>query len=151
MPTTNYSIRMVESAGGIGTFISRNSTTAIVDATSGAPNRLSFLPYNNFSAGVAQITISGATQATPIVLTVPSATGFATGDFVLVRDVLGNTNANGVFAITVSGTSITLVGSAGAAAYTSGGTMTLMPLTPSYNLALPRVCAAILNDKSLGN
>lgn len=142
---------MVESAGGIGTFISRNSTTAIVDATSGAPNRLSFLPYDNFSSGITQTTISGATNATPIVLTVASATGFASGDFVLVQDVVGTTNANGVFAITVSGTSITLVGSAGNAGYTSGGTMTLMPLTPSYNLALPRVCATILNDKSLGN
>lgn len=151
MPTTNYSIKFTESAGGVGTIISRNSTTSIVDATSGAPNRLKFLPHDNFSAGVTQTTASDATNATPIVLTVASATGFATNDFVLVQGILGNTNANGVFQITVSGTSITLVGSAGNAAYTSGGTMTLMPLAPSYNLALPKACAAILNDKSLGN
>ena len=151
MPTTNYTVKFTESAGGVGAVISRNSTTTPVDATSGAPNRLSFLPYNNFSSGVTQTTISGATNATPIVLTVASGTGFASGDFVLVQDVGGNTNANGVFQITVSGTSITLVGSASGAAYTSGGTMTLMPLSPSYNIALPKVCAAILNDKSLGN
>lgn len=66
--------------------------------------------------------ITGATNATPIVLTVGSTTGFNSGEIHTVSGVGGNTNANGIWAITVlSGTTIQLNGSAGNAVYTSGG------------------------------
>ena len=70
--------------------------------------------------------ITGATDATPIVLTVGSTTGFASKRIVTVAGVGGNTNANGIWSITVlSSTTIQLNGSAGNAAYTSGGTVQL--------------------------
>jgi ribosomal protein S11 len=71
--------------------------------------------------------ITGATNATPIVITA-TAHGFSNGDIVVVGGVLGNLAANGVWAITgvaantfnltdpVSGTN-----AVGSAAYTSGG------------------------------
>jgi hypothetical protein len=66
-------------------------------------------------------TITAATNATPIVLTVPNNL-FKTNDLVYVQGVLGNTAANGLWLVTVSGNSVTLVGSTGNGAYTSGGT-----------------------------
>lgn len=65
--------------------------------------------------------VSGATNATPIVIT--SAThGYATGDRVTIRDVGGNTNANGNWTITVLTTNtFSLNNSSGNSNYTSGG------------------------------
>lgn len=151
MPTTNYNMRFIESASGVGCVVSRNSTTSIVDATSGAPNRLKIPKLTDFATGVTQANISGATNATPIVITVDSATGFASNDLVLVEGVGGNTNANGTFFITVSGTDFTLVGSASAAVYTSGGTVKKLALAPSYHIALAAAMQAVLNDKAAGN
>lgn len=153
MPTTNYNMRFIESASGVGCVVSRNSTTSIVDATSGAPNRLKIPKLTDFAAGVTVATISDATNATPIVLTVDdaSAAGIATNDLILVEGVLGNTNANGTFFVTVSSNSVTLVGSAGNAAYTSGGKARKLALAPSYHIALMAACQATLNDKAAGN
>lgn len=65
--------------------------------------------------------VSAATNASPIVLTTGTH-GLATGDTVLVGGVLGNTNANGIWQVTnVTGTTFSLQGSTGNAAYTSGG------------------------------
>jgi hypothetical protein len=69
--------------------------------------------------------ITGATNATPIAITC-TAHGYSTGDTVVVTSVAGNTNANGTWEITNTGTNtFTLDGSAGNAAYTSGGTARL--------------------------
>lgn len=66
--------------------------------------------------------ITGATNATPIELTV-SNHGWSTGDVVSINAVGGNTAANGTWIITNTGTNtFTLDGSAGNGAYTSGGT-----------------------------
>lgn len=66
--------------------------------------------------------ITGATNATPIELTV-SNHGWATGDVVSINGVGGNTAANGTFIITNTGTNtFTLDGSVGNGTYTSGGT-----------------------------
>lgn len=66
-------------------------------------------------------TITGATNASPIVVT--CANSYANGDFVLIQGVAGNTAANGIWQISsVSGTGFTLDNSAGNGAYTSGGT-----------------------------
>ena len=69
--------------------------------------------------------ITGATNATPISITC-TAHGYSTGDTVVVTGVSGNSNANGTWEITSTGANtFTLDGSAGNAAYTSGGTARL--------------------------
>ena len=69
--------------------------------------------------------ITGATNATPISITC-TAHGYSTGDTVVVASVGGNNAANGTWEITNTGANtFTLDGSAGNAAYTSGGTVRL--------------------------
>jgi hypothetical protein len=70
------------------------------------------------------INITAATNASPIQITSSAAHGMSTGDWVFISGVLGNTYANGMWRITkVDNTNFTLIGSAGNAAYTSGGAM----------------------------
>lgn len=65
--------------------------------------------------------VTAATNAAPIVLTTATH-GLTTNDRVMVGGVLGNTNANGIWQVTnVTGTTFSLQGSTGNAAYTSGG------------------------------
>lgn len=65
--------------------------------------------------------ITGATFASPVVITAV-AHGFTEGDLVTVDGVGGNTAANGSwYAANVSTDGLTLSGSTGNAAYTSGG------------------------------
>ncbi len=65
--------------------------------------------------------ITGATNATPIVITSASH-GYFTNDVVIVTGVLGNTAANGTWAITkIDADTFSLTGSVGNGAYTSGG------------------------------
>lgn len=71
--------------------------------------------------------ISGATNASPIVITTSSAHGLTTGARVVIASVGGNTAANGTFVVTyVSSTTFSLDGSTGNGAYTSGGTFTVV-------------------------
>ncbi len=72
--------------------------------------------------------VTGATNASPIVLTVASTTGITAGDVLVVGGVGGNTAANGTWvAGTVTSTTVQLLtlldsnNSTGNAAYTSGG------------------------------
>lgn len=66
--------------------------------------------------------ITGATNATPIVIT-SNAHSVVTGQGVTVGSVGGNTAANGNFIATyIDANTFSLVGSAGNGAYTSGGT-----------------------------
>lgn len=68
--------------------------------------------------------ITVATNASPIQITTDAAHGLATGEYVAIFGVLGNTNANGRWRVTVvNSTQFTLDGSTGNAAYTSGGFM----------------------------
>lgn len=156
MPSvTGYTIKLGNSSGNWTSTVSRNSTTTPVDATSGAPNRLS-LP-DPISAGpngpLAVATITAATNATPIVLTNTLDNGtFADGDMVQVVGALGNTNANGTFLITStsgSGTGMTLVGSAGNAAWTSGGKVYKLNVNPSLAVAMQKVLAAVVSDYAI--
>ena len=65
--------------------------------------------------------ITGATNASPIVITIESH-GYITGDEVYIYSVAGNTAANGGWIITrVNDNTFSLNGSTGNAAYTSGG------------------------------
>lgn len=71
--------------------------------------------------GAVNLIVSNATNVSPIVLTTGTH-GLITGDYVSVEGVLGNTAANGTWNATVlSSTTFSLDGSAGNAAYTSGG------------------------------
>lgn len=83
----------------------------------------------NLSTGDGAVkAVSGATNATPIVLTTSTAHGFANGDIVFIDGVTGNVSANGIWAITgasgsnfnltdpVSGNSVV-----GSGAFVSGG------------------------------
>lgn len=65
--------------------------------------------------------ITGATNATPIVIT-SAAHGLATGDYVAIAGVGGNTAARGTFQVTVTGTNtFSLDDSVGNGTYTRGG------------------------------
>lgn len=76
-------------------------------------------------SNVNQISVTDATNASPIVITTASAHGYATGNKIVVQQVGGNTAANGAWIITViNTTSFSLDGSTGNAAYTSGGYVT---------------------------
>lgn len=79
--------------------------------------------YDYGTTGQGVVTVSAATNAAPIVLTTSTQSpAFNNGDFVYVWGVGGNTAANGIFQVTsVTATSLTLVGSTGNGAYTSGG------------------------------
>lgn len=64
------------------------------------------------------VSITGASNATPVVVTTATAHGMATGDRVHVEGVLGNTGTNGDFKITfVSATTFALDGSVGNGVY----------------------------------
>ncbi len=77
--------------------------------------------YLSLGAGVSAA-ITAATNATPIVLTTSPALSLLPGDLITVSGVGGNTNANGTWVIAaISGTSVTLYGSVGNSAYTTGG------------------------------
>lgn len=69
--------------------------------------------------------IASASNATPIIIAMPSPHGLTTGDTVTISGVVGNTAANGTFVITViSSVWFSLNGSAGNGAYISGGVVT---------------------------
>ena len=86
--------------------------------------------------GGPSITVAGATNATPIVITTTTAHGLASGTQVTITGVLGNTAANGTFTIAVTGPdAFILVGSVGNGAYTSGGSVESLS-APAIALAL---------------
>jgi len=69
------------------------------------------------------VTITGATNASPIVIT-SGTHGLVTGDRVIVSDVLGNTAANGIWIVTkLTDDAVSLNGSTGNADYTSGASI----------------------------
>jgi hypothetical protein len=95
------------------------------------------------SAGsaVQGILISGATNATPIVLTLAAGHGLKTGDRIAVAGITGNTGANGEWTLgNVGATTATLVGSVGNGTY--GGTpraavvMDTTPLMKNHSACL---------------
>lgn len=98
-----------------------------VNASISANELIGWIAVNTTQTS-AEVAISAATAATPIEITTSAVHGRATGDIVLIRDVQGNSAANGYWKITyVSTTKFTLDGSAGTVAYTTGGTMQVRP------------------------
>lgn len=70
---------------------------------------------------ISTISVTGATNASPIVISATSH-GLSTGNFVRIGGVVGNEAANGVFSITVvNANSFSLDGSTGTGSYISGG------------------------------
>jgi hypothetical protein len=70
------------------------------------------------------LTIIGASDASPIAVDTATPHGLQTGEQVTISGVAGNTAANGTFTVTVTGpSSLTLDGSAGSGAWTSGGSV----------------------------
>lgn len=73
---------------------------------------------------VNQITVTGATNASPIVITA-AAHGYSTGDRVAVEGVTGNTAANGLWTVTaLTADTFSLDGSTGNGAFGAGGYVT---------------------------
>lgn len=76
------------------------------------------------------LTITGATNATPIVITIVGH-GLLTGMTVTIADVTGNTAANGTWAITaLTADTFSLDTSVGNGAYAGGGTCLVTPDLP---------------------
>ena len=153
MADVNYTAQFKQSSGNVGVTVSRNSTTQPVDATVGAPNRLTipFLMDQGFGTPPTTTVVS-ATAASPIVATVTTGTGtnFPSGSLVTVTGGLGDPNINGTFFVTTSTDAVTLLGSATAGTYTaSSATMVKLNTAVSYQIALAGAMAAILNDKSV--
>lgn len=72
--------------------------------------------------GVANLLVTGATNASPIVCAVPTTAGLTTGMVGTVSGVQGNSAANGYWTFTVvDGTHVSLNGSTGNGAYLRGG------------------------------
>lgn len=106
----------------------------------------------NPSQTTTAIDITGATNVSPIVLTVASGHGIVADDCVNISGVLGNTAANGCFIVTsVTATTITLQGSAGNAAYTSGGKLQKLAKTTNLYNALESMVKALQAYKAAGN
>jgi hypothetical protein len=74
--------------------------------------------------GTGNCTVTGATNASPIVITCSSSHGYMEGERVTISGVGGNTAANASWYITpLTTTTFNLHGSTGNGAYTSGGTV----------------------------
>jgi hypothetical protein len=79
--------------------------------------------------GATAISITGASNTSPITVTTASPNALVSGAQVGISGVEGNSSANGIFIITVvSPTSFTLNGSTGKGDWTSGGTVGFMAL-----------------------
>jgi hypothetical protein len=91
--------------------------------------------YNGEKAAITNSTaktVSGATNASPIVITTSTSHTFHDGDTVVIASVGGNTAANGTWTISVlTSTTFELDGSTGSGAYTSGGTATDVSMLPA--------------------
>lgn len=104
--------------------------------------------YGADASGVNQKTVSGATNASPIVITTSAAHGYATGDRIIVSGVGGNTAADGSWLITnLTSTTFSLDGSTGNGAYTSGGITTNRSSFDGINLYInPTVTRGNLSE-----
>jgi hypothetical protein len=87
--------------------------------------------FGNFalsSDSIATLTVTGATNTSPIQITVTPTESLSTGQTVVISGVTGNTAANGTFVITVvDNTHFTLNGTTGNGTYAGGGTVNGTP------------------------
>lgn len=117
-----------------GATATANLTGSAVSSISVSPGGSGYttVPTVSFSGGggsgaAAIATLSGASYATPIVLTLPSGHGIVAGQQVFVTGVEGCTAANGWWTVSnYDTTTITLNGSVGNGPYIQGGTVYVM-------------------------
>ena len=126
---TNY---LDELMGGVGNKVLRHRSAGAYTSYISAPKPTLVELLIMLNVATSDLTrrtditdsVTGATNAAPIVITTASANGLVTGDQVVISGVTGNTAANGTFAIVALTTStFELVGSSGNGAYVAGGTM----------------------------
>jgi hypothetical protein len=92
----------------------------LADSTTGYTRMAFGIPY--VRAFNAPILISAASNTSPVVLATATAHGRTTGDYVFVADTQGNIGANGYWqCVVIDPTHLSLTGSTGTGAYTSGG------------------------------
>jgi hypothetical protein len=88
-------------------------------------------------------TITAASNASPIVITVSAGETYVTGDTVQITGVTGNTAANGTFTITkIDNTDFSLNGTTGNGAYVSGGTVSVVQGINRGSQAFPNLTLA---------
>lgn len=117
----------------------------------GGAARLAIPYYQNETQTETALTITGATAATPIVVT-SVAHGYSNGDTVFIQGVLGNTKANGTFQVAgVAADTFQLVDSIGTVAYTSGGYVQRIAKSKNFWDVLQAMVTAIQNYKAAGN
>lgn len=99
-----------------------NNTTHSILAQANTPGVVTHHIFSNNDFQYSTYSISGATNASPIVITTTSPHNMVTGQRVGITGIGGNTAANFEWTITVlSATTFSLGGSTGNGAYTSGG------------------------------
>lgn len=85
------------------------------------------ISLGNIGAVANGIVVSGATNATPIVVTLNAGHGLKNGDRIAITAVTGNTAANGEWTLdSVTATTAKLLGSVGNGAYGAGGTVAVI-------------------------
>lgn len=167
MANRTYVGVIVESATGWGVALLRDPATLPVDTTTPSPTSISArVPITktrgtgfngpNASGSNTPTKISSATAATPIVATLASTAaslGIAVGDYVYIQGGLGDLNINGTFEVSVvSGSAITLKGSATAGTYTaSSAYCTKLNKADNWQEALHSLTLALANDKVANN
>lgn len=136
---------------GAGNYVSYAIASPAVRASGGT--RLSTEPYiNNATLTEAPLTITNATNATPIVVTSASH-GYSNGDIVFIQGVLGNTAANGgpYQIANVATNTFELVDSVGNAAWTSGGKVQRLARVKNIYDAMMAAVVAVQSYKAAGN
>ena len=90
------------------------------------------------------LAVAAVSNTKPILITTANPHGLQTGGQVTISGVLGNTAANGVFTISISGPStFTLDGSSPSGAWTSGGTVAVPGLASALNATVNDVLAIV--------
>lgn len=87
-------------------------------------------PILGWTVGGVMRGITGATNTNPISITTAADHNLRNGDTVVITGVLGNTAANGTWAITVGGTNFFTIPVAGNGVYAGGGTYALQQVPP---------------------
>ena len=119
--------------------ITENDDYRVTQQT-GAPNgSLNELPGTDPNAVTYRVISNAADNGSGLIrLTVNTTSGMITGQQITVGEVVGTTEANGNWTITViSLTEVDLIGSAFANAYTSGGYVVNNPALPYNNTTIP--------------
>ena len=120
--------------------ITENDDFRVTQQT-GAPNgSLNELPGTDPNAVTYRVISNAADNGSGLIrLTVNATSGMITGQQVTVADIVGTTEANGNWTITViSLTEVDLVGSTFANAYTSGGYVVNNPALPYASTEIPK-------------